>query len=95
MKLNCCILENETIYTEHLIQLLYQWQNNRSCSLMIDTVCSAAELYQLIHQKYYAVIFIDIVLDHGEIIEQGNHHQLVNSGGYYSKLYNSYYESLG
>ena len=36
-----------------------------------------------------------IVLDHGEIIEQGNHHQLVNSGGYYSKLYNSYYESLG
>ena len=23
MKLNCCILENETIYTEHLIQLLY------------------------------------------------------------------------
>ena len=66
MKLNCCILENETIYTEHLIQLLYQWQNNSSCSLMIDTVCSAAELYQLIHQKYYAVIFIDIVLDHGE-----------------------------
>ena len=36
-----------------------------------------------------------IVLDHGEIIEQGNHHQLVKTGGYYSKLYNSYYESLG
>ena len=45
MKLKLLYFENETIYTEHLIQLLYQWQNNRSCSLMIDTVCSAAELY--------------------------------------------------
>ncbi len=36
-----------------------------------------------------------IVLDHGEIIEQGNHNELVHKGGYYSKLYNSYYESLG
>ena len=36
-----------------------------------------------------------IVLSEGKIIEQGNHNTLVNSGGYYSKLYNSYYESLG
>lgn len=35
-----------------------------------------------------------IVLDKGEIIEEGNHHELVNKNGYYSKLYNSYYESL-
>lgn len=36
-----------------------------------------------------------IVLDHGEIIEQGNHNELVNNeDGYYSKLYNAYYASL-
>lgn len=35
-----------------------------------------------------------IVLDKGEIVEVGTHSELVNSGGYYSKLYKSYYESL-
>lgn len=35
-----------------------------------------------------------LVLDNGRIIEEGNHNQLVNKNGYYSKLYNSYYESL-
>ena len=27
--------------------------------------------------------------------DQGNHQELLKTGGYYSKLYNSYYESLG
>ena len=35
-----------------------------------------------------------IVLNRGEIVEEGNHEELVKSGGYYSKLYNSYYNSL-
>ena len=35
-----------------------------------------------------------IVLDHGTIIEQGNHTQLLKTGGYYSKLYQAYYTSL-
>ena len=35
-----------------------------------------------------------IVLSNGEIVEEGNHETLVKSGGYYSKLYNSYYNSL-
>lgn len=35
-----------------------------------------------------------IVLDHGTIIEQGNHKELLQTGGYYSKLYQAYYESL-
>ena len=35
-----------------------------------------------------------IVLSNGEIVEEGNHNELVESGGYYSKLYNSYYNSL-
>ena len=35
-----------------------------------------------------------IVLSNGKIVEEGNHDELVESGGYYSKLYNSYYNSL-
>ena len=35
-----------------------------------------------------------IVLSNGKIVEEGNHEELVRSGGYYSKLYNSYYNSL-
>ena len=35
-----------------------------------------------------------IVLGNGKIVEEGNHTELVASGGYYSKLYNSYYNSL-
>lgn len=35
-----------------------------------------------------------IVLDAGEIVEMGNHIELLKTGGYYSKLYNSYYASL-
>ena len=36
-----------------------------------------------------------LVLNNGEIIEEGNHNQLLEKNGYYAKLYNSYYESLG
>ncbi len=34
------------------------------------------------------------VLDNGKIIEEGNHSELLKKGGYYSDLYNSYYDSL-
>lgn len=34
------------------------------------------------------------VLDKGQIIESGNHNELLKKGGYYSKLYESYYTSL-
>lgn len=36
-----------------------------------------------------------LVLQNGEIIEEGNHNELLNKDGYYAKLYNSFYESLG
>lgn len=44
-----------------------------------------------------------IVLDHGKILEQGNHESLMQSGGHYATLYNTYFrhqsleyiESLG
>lgn len=35
-----------------------------------------------------------LVLDKGKIIEQGNHKSLLEAGGYYSNLYNAYYNSL-
>ena len=30
-----------------------------------------------------------LVLDHGDIVEQGNHEALLAKGGFYAKLYNS------
>ena len=36
-----------------------------------------------------------LVLDDGRIIEEGTHQELLSKGGYYSKLYSSFYESLG
>ena len=30
-----------------------------------------------------------LVIDHGDIIEQGTHESLLAQGGFYSKLYNS------
>ena len=49
-----------------------------------------------IAHRLATIINVDkiIVLNHGEIVEEGNHQELVKSGGYYSKLYNSYYNSL-
>ena len=34
-----------------------------------------------------------LVLKDGEIIESGKHNELLGQGGYYSKLYNAYYQS--
>ena len=65
MNLNCCILENELIYIDHLMKLLRQWQNETGCDLSVDTLCSASELYEAISQKHYDILFIDIVLNNG------------------------------
>ncbi|MFX1573493.1 MAG: ABC transporter ATP-binding protein [Promethearchaeota archaeon] len=32
-----------------------------------------------------------IVLDHGEIVEEGNHENLIQKNGYYARLYNTYF----
>ena len=33
-----------------------------------------------------------LVMDHGDIVEQGNHEELLAKNGFYAKLYNSQFE---
>ena len=35
-----------------------------------------------------------LVMDHGDIIEQGTHEELLEKGGFYAKLYNSQFETV-
>lgn len=75
---------NIDTYTESLIQK------------SIDRISSEKTSIFIAH-RLSTIVNVDkiIVLNKGEIVEVGNHFELVNNGGYYSKLYNSYYESLG
>lgn len=75
---------NIDTYTESLIQK------------SIDKISSEKTSIFIAH-RLSTIVNVDkiIVLSDGEIVEEGCHAELVNSGGYYSKLYNSYYESLG
>ena len=75
---------NIDTYTENLIQK------------SIDKLSGEKTAIFIAH-RLSTIVNVDkiIVLNQGRIIEQGNHKELVNSGGYYSKLYNAYYESLG
>lgn len=75
---------NIDTYTESLIQK------------SIDRL-SAEKTSIFIAHRLSTIVNVDkiIVLSDGEIVEEGNHETLVQTGGYYSKLYNAYYESLG
>ena len=75
---------NIDTYTESLIQKSIQIISNNKTSIFIA-------------HRLSTIVNVDkiIVLDNGQKVEEGNHIELVNSGGYYSKLYNAYYESLG
>lgn len=59
-------------------------------------IISAEKTSIFIAHRLATIVNVDqiIVLDHGQVIEIGNHKQLVESGGYYSELYHSYYHSL-
>lgn len=61
----------------------------------IDMI-SAKKTSIFIAHRLATIVNVDkiIVLDAGEIVEMGNHVELLRTGGYYSKLYNSYYASL-
>ena len=60
-------------------------------------ILSAQKTAIFIAHRLYTIVNVDkiIVLDNGKIIVQGNHSELLKNDGYYAKLYNSYYESLG
>ena len=75
---------NIDTYTESLIQKSINKISKDKTSIFIA-------------HRLSTIVNVDkiIVLMNGEIVEQGNHNELVATGGYYSKLYNSYYESLG
>lgn len=74
---------NIDTYTESLIQKSIEKLSADKTSIFIA-------------HRLSTIVNVDkiLVLDQGKIVEQGNHEQLVNSDGYYSKLYNAYYESL-
>lgn len=74
---------NIDTYTESLIQKSIE-------------VLSAKKTSIFIAHRLSTIVNVDkiIVLSEGRIIEEGNHVNLVQTGGYYSKLYNAYYESL-
>ena len=61
----------------------------------IDKISSNKTSIFIAH-RLATIVNVDkiIVLDKGEIVEEGSHNELVNSGGYYSKLYQAYYDSL-
>ena len=85
---NIFILDEATAnidtYTESLIQKSINKISEDKTSIFIA-------------HRLSTIVNVDkiIVLMNGEIVEQGKHKELVDTGGYYSKLYNSYYESLG
>ena len=58
---------------------------------------SANKTSIFIAHRLSTIVNVDkiIVLSNGSIVEQGNHETLLKTDGYYSKLYNSFYESLG
>lgn len=61
----------------------------------IDKISSNKTSIFIAH-RLSTIVNVDkiIVLNQGEIVEQGNHSELLSSGGYYSKLYQAYYNSL-
>ena len=75
---------NIDTYTESLIQKSIEKLSREKSAIIIA-------------HRLSTIVNVDkiLVLDQGRIVESGNHSELVNSGGYYSKLYNAYYESLG
>lgn len=70
-------------------------QTEKLIQKSIDILSSTKTSIFIAH-RLSTIINVDqiIVLQNGEIIEQGNHQELVQKGGYYAKLYQSYYDSL-
>ena len=61
----------------------------------VDKISSEKTSIFIAH-RLSTIVNVDkiFVLNKGKIIEQGNHNSLLAQNGYYSKLYNAYYNSL-
>lgn len=74
---------NIDTHTENLIQKSIEKISKNKTSIFIA-------------HRLSTIVNVDkiLVIQDGRIIEEGNHKELVNKGGYYANLYNAYYESL-
>lgn len=61
MNLNCCIVEDEKIYSEELYTLLVNWSNQSDCPVTVASAVCDRELLALPFLQY-DIIFIDIML---------------------------------
>lgn len=70
-------------------------QTEKAIQKSID-ILSKTKTSIFIAHRLSTIVNVDkiIVLQDGKIIEEGNHQELVLNGGYYSKLYQAYYDSL-
>ena len=67
--------------TEELVQVAMEKLTEGTTSYIIAHRLSTIKNADLI-----------LVMDHGDIVEQGNHEELLAKDGFYAKLYNSQFE---
>ncbi len=65
-----------------------EWQIQQALDLILKNTTSILIAHRLSTVKAADRI---LVLDHGEILEQGSHESLMAAGGHYAELYNTYF----
>jgi ATP-binding cassette subfamily B protein len=65
-----------------------EWQIQQALNMILSNTTSI-----LIAHRLSTVVAADriIVLEQGRILEEGNHNSLLQSGGHYANLYNTYF----
>ncbi len=65
-----------------------EWQIQQALTLILKQATSILIAHRLSTVKSADRI---IVMDHGKVIEEGSHIGLLNAGGHYATLYNTYF----